>query len=67
MAKNGQIDDRIKIHKYAKKSEQQTAWRRKNQHQTTLNMEKMSKMALWKKRDIKKTNAKKGVELDYFK
>ncbi|EGT0662778.1 hypothetical protein JAF83_002982 [Citrobacter werkmanii] len=67
MAKNGQIDDRIKTQKHAKISEQQAGIRRKNQHQTTLNVEKMSKMALLKKRDIKKTNAKKGVKLDYFK
>jgi hypothetical protein len=46
MAKNGQIDDRIKTKKNTKKSEQQTRIRRKNQRQTTLNVEKMSKMAL---------------------
>jgi hypothetical protein len=46
MAKNGQIDDRIKTQKHTKKSEQQARIRRKNQRQTTLNVEKMSKMAI---------------------
>jgi len=46
MAKNSQIANRIKLHTYSNQSEQQTKISAKLQHQPTLNVEKMSKMAL---------------------